>query len=90
MSLLVPVFTAVQNGVASAFSSPNVALRLSRSARMSATTNVAAGESTGSATIGDAAESRSAPPRPPLASVRYAPTSSHRLTSAAPSASAGP
>src|SRR5881396_1140061 len=32
MSLLVPVFTEVQNGVARAFSSPKVALRLSRSA----------------------------------------------------------
>src|SRR5207249_10649276 len=46
MSLLVPVFTAVQNGVASAFSSPKVGLRLSRSASMCDTRNAAASEYT--------------------------------------------
>src|ERR1700675_4707909 len=44
MSLLVPVLTAVQNGVARTFSSPNVALRLSRSASTLAMTNAAAVE----------------------------------------------
>ena len=43
MSLLVPVFTALQKRVASGLSSPKVTLRLSRSARMSETTNAAAG-----------------------------------------------
>src|SRR5947199_682843 len=46
MSLLVPVFTEVQKGVARAFSSPKVALRLSRSASMCDTRNAAASEYT--------------------------------------------
>jgi hypothetical protein len=41
MSLLVPVFTADQNGVASGFTSPNASPRAARSDRMSETRNVA-------------------------------------------------
>src|SRR4029077_8334481 len=43
MSVLVPVLTAVQKRVERAFSSPNVALRLSRSASTSATRKAVAG-----------------------------------------------
>ena len=48
MNLLVPVLTALQKGVASGLSRPNVTARPARSLRMSPTMYAAAADSTGS------------------------------------------
>ena len=72
MSLLVPVFTAVQKRVASGLSSPKVGLRLSRSERMLAMTNAAAAEYSLTRRAGRLAPARRRSGRhtPPLARVR--------------------
>jgi len=71
MSLLVPVFTAVQMRVASTLSAPKVCARALLSARMSPTMNAAPGGSTARPGLG-AGEGwrRVAEARPPLASAR--------------------
>src|SRR6185312_7985403 len=89
ISLLVPVFTALQKGVFNELSRPNVTERAARSLRMSATMNAGAScssvrSSTEEAT--DGVVTRIDETRPPRASERYACTCSHRLTSADPSA----
>src|SRR5262245_40688440 len=91
MSLLVPVLTALQNGVPSGLSRPKVAIRASRSARILVTRKAAGDESTRR----DGAAEPSGTRRiglhiPPSASARYAATISHNVTSTEPSASAGP
>src|SRR5690349_7610524 len=76
MSLLVPVLTAVQNGVESGLSSRNVAERLSRSESMSATSQAVEGSKTRRAAPFVLLASllhTSGLHSPPCASVRYAP-----------------
>src|SRR5262249_47587766 len=71
MSLLVPVLTAVQNGVASTFSRLNVVLRLSRSESMSPTTNAASADIARRVSpAGSSGVSRSGRQTPSLASAR--------------------
>src|SRR3990172_3109051 len=91
MSLLVPVLTAVQKRVASGLSRLKVALRASRSDKISEMMKEASRDITrrgaGSSWSG---ERRRALQDPLFARARYAFTSSQRLMSAVPRASDGP
>jgi len=71
MSLLVPVFTALQTRVAIALSNPKVRARATRSDRMSPTMKAARASMTGTRFgVGSSARNRIGAARPPLASAR--------------------
>ena len=70
MSLLVPVFTALQPRVASGFSSPKLVPRAPRSARMSVTIQAAPGSSTCRLRPAGAGKTCGRDHVPPTASVR--------------------
>jgi hypothetical protein len=86
MSLLVPVFTALQKRVASTLSVPKVRARALPSDRMSPTMKAARASSAGGGSGLASAATATALKRPPLASVRKALVRCSSGTSALPSA----